>query len=244
VRLLLRAGLVAAALLPGGVLLAQAGPVLDLVVLQTSANPLAVARSSVAGRVTSARVIRSDDCLDMKPGLFVLAARAGGTVPAVAGAYRRRCQARPDSLAARGISAVDPSFAALREDPASFEPGDAVSSIKSGLLLRPWLTNAPDDPREGLRTAVEDLSGGTRRVLARDCTAPEVARGGGHVAVACAISQAAEVPIYRTDVFRAGSATPVRQVARCRRPRLAAGTLTCAGQGPDGSETGDRSVKL
>jgi hypothetical protein len=134
----------------------------------------------------------------MKPGLYLLAMRPGGAARP-AGSYVRACAAKPRSVAALGLPAVDPSFAAMRSEPINFDGGDIVSKVRAGLLLRPYYLLAPNDPREGLRMAVEDVAG-RRRPIDRDCTDPEVARQGGRIAIACAIEQVAGQHVYRTTV--------------------------------------------
>jgi hypothetical protein len=58
-----------------------------------------------------------------------------------------------------------------------------------------------------------------------------------HIAVACAVEQVADAPIYRTTVYRARDLTRLRVEQRCRNPRLATpGALLCDAQaiGPNG----------
>ncbi|MFV0623950.1 hypothetical protein ACBY01_08075 [Sphingomonas sp. ac-8] len=141
----------------------------------------------------------------------------------------KRCTPKPDSLAERGIAAVDPSFATMRGTPINFDGEDVVSKMREGLLLRPYFISSPEDPREGLRTAVDDIAG-KRRPIERDCTGPEVARSRTHIAVACAIEQVADQHVYRTTVYRASDLARVKAIPRCRRPQLAAGAVRCAMQ--------------
>lgn len=216
----------------------------EWLILQSTADPLALIGSAAAARSPGARVMASSDCREMRPGLYVLATRPRGAK--LAGAYVKRCTPKPDSLAARGIPAVDPSFAAMTGTPISFDGSDIVSSIRSGLLLRPYFTPAPQDPREGLRTGVDDVAG-ARRPIERDCTAPEVARSRTHIAIACAIEQVADQYIYRTVLYRAGDLARIKVIPRCRKPQLTAGAFRCAMQtiSPDGQvTTAPRTIAL
>ncbi len=192
IRLSLAALLIAA--MPGG----QSPRDDEWLILQAAADPLALVGAAAAKRAPGARVIATGDCRGMKPGLYLLAMRPGGAARP-AGSYVRACAAKPRSVAALGLPAVDPSFAAMRSEPINFDGGDIVSKVRAGLLLRPYYLLAPNDPREGLRMAVEDVAG-RRRPIDRDCTDPEVARQGGRIAIACAIEQVAGQHVYRTTV--------------------------------------------
>ncbi|MCC2976913.1 hypothetical protein LK533_09540 [Sphingomonas sp. PL-96] len=217
----------------------------DWLILQSAADPLALVGAVAAKRAPGGRVMASSDCREMRPGLYVLAMRPGAGVRP-AGAYVKRCTPRPNSLTARGIAAVDPSFAAMRSTPINFDGSDIVSTVRAGLLLRPYYAPSPEDPREGLRTAVDDVAG-ERRPIERDCTGPEVARSRTHIAIACAIEQVAEQYAYRTVVYRADDLARVKAISRCRKPRLMAGAVKCAAQtiSADGQvTTAQRTVAL
>jgi hypothetical protein len=227
---------------------AQAGAGGTWVILQTAGDPMALIGGDAARRAPRARVMASSDCAEMRAGLYVLALPAGaGAGAARPGTYRKRCTARAGSLTARGLPAVDPSFAAMREPPVNFAGRDVVSSIRAGLLIRPWYVAAPEDSREGLRVAVDDVAG-ARRPVERDCTGAEVARSRTHIAVACAVEQVADQPVYRTIVYRASDLARVGAVPRCRAPQLLPGTLRCTGQTVTATgkvvSSGARSVPL
>jgi hypothetical protein len=223
---------------------AQTAPT-DWLILQSAADPLVLVGAATAKRAPGARVMASSDCREMRPGLYVLAMRpSGGAQPA--GAYVKRCTPKPDSLAARGIATVDPSFAAMRGTPINFDGSDIVSTVRAGSLLRPYYTLSPEDPRGGLRTAVDDVAG-KRRSIERDCTGPEVARSRTHIAIACAIEQVAEQYVYRTVVYRASDLARVKAIPRCRKPQLTGGSVQCAMQtiSADGQvATAPRTVAL
>lgn len=217
----------------------QVGPTTsELLILQSSTDPLALKAPTRNTRWPDLKIMASDDCPELKPGLYVLASRAGARGGAAqakaagtADAYVRKCTAKPGSLAQRGIPAVDPSFAAMRGAPINFTGEDAVTRVQDGLLIRPWYQPTPEDPREGLRVAVEDLSRG-RRVIVQDCGYPEVAHAAGHIAIACAAEQIAEQPVYRTTLYRASDLTKLRDIARCRRPALRGDAVQCTRQTP------------
>lgn len=188
-------------------------------IVQTAADPLALVGAAAARRAPGGRVIATEECDGMRPGLFILAVRPG-SMPRPPGAYVRRCIAQPDSATGRGIPSVDPSFAVMRTRPVNFGGWDIVTFIRANLLVRPYFVDAPNDPREGLRVAVEDMRDGRRRPIEHDCNAPEVTRGIDHIAIACAAEQIAGQPVYRTVIYRAGDLGRVREIARCRDPQF------------------------
>ena len=217
----------------------------EWLILQSTSDPLALVGAAAAKRAPGAHVIATDDCPGMKAGLFILATRPGAARPA--GAYVRRCTPRPQSVAALGLPAVDPSFAAMRNPPVNFDGGDIVTRQRAGLLLRPYYVADPNDPREGLRIAVDDVAG-RRRSIERDCTDPEVARNADRIAIACVIEEVAGQPVYRTTVYRARDLARVQAVPRCRNPRFLTGAvMRCDAQriAPDGTvTTAPRDVRL
>ncbi|KQM84994.1 hypothetical protein ASE67_15020 [Sphingomonas sp. Leaf23] len=191
----------------------------EWLILQTAADPLALVGVAAARRAPGARVIATEECDGMRPGLFILVVKPG-RAPRSPGSYVRRCIAQPYSATGRGIASVDPSFAAMRARPVNIDGGDIVSFIRSNLLVRPYFLDLPNDPREGLRVAVEDMADGRRRPIERDCTAPEVTRGVDHIAIACAVEQIAGQPVYRTVIYRARDLSRVRDIPRCRDPQF------------------------
>ena len=228
----LRAPLAALLLgVPAATCASQSPAATDLLILQSSPDALALSRSTLRTAWKDATILASSDCAELRPDLFVLASRAGGPKGArpPGGSHVRKCTIKRGSLTMRGIPAVDPSFARLREAPITFSSNDVLTSQRAGLLLRPWYSPDPEDPREGLRVAVEDLSRG-RRVIEQDCARPEVARSATDIAIACAVEQIGEQPLFRTIVYRAGDLAKVRTVPKCRRPRLDPGTVLCSGQ--------------
>jgi hypothetical protein len=207
----------------------------DWLIVQSAADPLALVGVRAARRAPGARVMAGADCAQFRPGLFVLAVAADRrTVRArPAGAYVKHCTPRPGRPAAFGIAAVDASFAAMASAPVNFDGTDIVSVVRSGLLVRPWYVAVPDDPREGLRVAVDELASGRgpRRTIVRDCTGAEVARDANHIAVACVVEQVVDSAVYRTTVYRARDLVPIGTIPRCRRPRLVvAAALLCDAQ--------------
>lgn len=221
--------------LPLALLMANAAPGQDVppvrddewLILQTAADPLALVGAAAAKRAPGAQVIATAECDGMRPGLFILVVKPGKG-PRPADAYVRRCIAQPYSATGRGIASIDPSFAAMRARPVNVDGKDIVSFVRSNLLIRPYFVDRANDPREGLRVAVEDMIDGRRRPIERDCNAPEVARGIDHIAIACAVEQIAGQPVYRTVIYRAGDLARVREIPRCRDPQFfQVGLLRC-----------------
>lgn len=238
-RSFLAAAAVALLVAPAASCAPQAAPTGDLLILQSSPDPMALSMSKVGRGWPDAMIIASDDCPELRPKLYVIASRAGaagGTEAkgkAPGDAYVRKCTVKADSLTKRGIPAVDPSFAKLGAPPVNFGGEAMVTRIQDGLLVRPWYQPDPEDPREGLRVAVEDLHSG-RRVIERDCVQPEVARSATHIAVACAFEQVAEQPVYRTTLYGAKDLAKLRVVPRCRRPQLSSKEMRCTSQAVGG----------
>lgn len=203
-------------------------------IVQSARDPLALVGAAAARRAPGTQVMSGSDCVEFRPGIYVLA-RPGNARPA-AGRYVKRCTAKAGSVTALGLPAVDRSFAAMRDSPINFDGSDIVTTIRSRLLLRPWYAPSANDPRGGLRMAVEDVAG-PRRLIERDCNQAEVARNGRYIAIACAVEQVGEASLYRMSVYRARDLTRVRVEQRCRSPQFAAtGVLACAAQriGPNG----------
>ena len=211
----------------------QVPPATELLILQTSIDPLALSLSPRGRANPDARIMASGDCAELRPGLYVIAVKLAAGAARANGKRTvgdlRKCTVKPGSLTALGMAAVDPSFVELREAPVNFFGFDMVTHVRAGLLLRPWYQASAEDQREGYRVAVEDLTRG-RRVIKRDCVRPEVARSATHIAIACAVAQAAEQPLYRTTVYRPDNLTELRVVDRCRRPQLTGTVLRCAKQ--------------
>lgn len=210
-------------------------------IIQSARNPLTLVGVAAARRAPGARVLSGSDCTEFRDGIYVLA-RPGNTRQAgkpLTDSYVKRCTPKAGSVAALGLPAVDPSFFAMRDTPVNFDGADIVTTIRSKLLLRPWYLAKANDPREGLRMAVEDVSG-PRRLIERDCSEAEVARNGRYIAIACAVEQVGERPLYRTSVYRAGDLARIRSEQRCHRPKFVAERiLECTAQqvGPEGHIT-------
>jgi len=211
-------------------------------IVQSARDPLALVGAAAARRAPGAQVLSGSDCVEFSPGIYVLAWPGNtrpGTGRSVRGSYVKHCTAKPGSVAALGLPSVDPSFATMRGSPINFDGSDIVTTIRSRLLLRPWYAPVANDPREGLRIAVEDVAG-QRRLIERDCNQAEVARSSRYIAIACAVEQVGEVPLYRMSVYRAQDLARIRVEQRCRKPQFAADrVLACAAQrvGPNGRIT-------
>jgi hypothetical protein len=236
--------LVTAAILGAPCASAQASSRSDWLIVQSAADPLALTGTAAARRAPGTQVMAGSDCAEFRPGVFVRAKRLAAPAPGPrpAGSYTKRCTPKAGSVAALGVTIVDPSFDQMRVRPVNFDGRDILTQRQSGFLLRPWYTPSPNDPREGLRVAVDDVVG-PRRTIVRDCTQPEVARNADFIAIACATQQIADAPLYQTTLYRARDLKPVRILARCRKPRFgAARLLLCDAQSV--SAQGEISVRL
>lgn len=233
------------------------------IVLATESSPLAAARrkSDVARQPTiqsagaTLQVMASSDCANLRPGLMLVVARAEALSLAqarsvVLDAYARPCLSQGPSLSHWGIDAVDPSLAQMRAEPINWSPNDALTRIVGTLdggptvLLRPYYADERDDPREGLRTAVDLLAANqsTAQRLLADCSFPTLSIDGRLLAVACATEQVADQLVYETQVLElAAKPLTLTVVPRCATPKLTASTrsLSCLKQsiGPTGQIT-------
>lgn len=242
-------------LLTGFALSLQAEPKW-LVVLGTSSSvQQAVARANhlrnVSGKMT---VVVSDDCINLKPGLFLTVAGILNDDKAaqrlvtenrkiVPDAYPRACEPRPGSRVQFGIDAVDPSIFKVPPNAVNWDDRDRISEVHAEGQTYVWLRRRyvedKNDPREGRRTGV--LLFNTNPLSARqitpDCFDAQVAGSDHNVALACARENAGDNLLHQMQVIDTNSGQAIRTLDRCRNPKFVTSVeVTCDAEavGADG----------
>ena len=200
-------------------------------------------------------VVVSNDCTNLKPGLFLTAAgmsndkeSAQRTVSEVrnrvSNAYVRACEPKPGSRVNFGIDAVDASIFDVPPDAVNWDREDRISEVRAAGAIRVWIRRRylkeHNDPREGRRTSVLVFKGdpSSAREISSDCTDAEVAVSGNLVALACARENAGDNLLHQVQVTDINSGSTVLKVERCRNPKFVTGReLTCESEtiGLDGT---------
>jgi hypothetical protein len=198
------------------------------------------------------QIVGSDDCRNLRPGLFLVVPapqsdrvaaeaqlarwRDHGGVPDV---YLRACEVAPASRLALGLPLLDPSIRQRPPEMAGWSYDDAVSRVEPLghgrlALIVPRYVPEPEDAREGLRVEVSILGPGPERhVLEPDCAGPELAASSPLVALACAVEVAGENLLHVTRVYRLPGGEQVMAQESCRDPELSGMRLVCQGERVD-----------
>jgi hypothetical protein len=161
-------------------------------------------------------------------------------------AYLKRCDARPQTLLALRMTAVDPSIADVPESAVNWEEKDRISTARPlpdgrGIVIVRTFAPAADDPLEGKRERVilADHSG-SRKVLEENCIDPgPVATEKGHIAFHCAREQAGD-HLFHDVVVYDKSGGKRAEIRHCRAPEWRDGqVIECREEsvGPDGALT-------
>lgn len=222
--------------------------------------PIVATRESLTEAVDAAnalaspaalRVVSSDDCSNLRPGLFLVvptiatekqrAEEALRTWRArVTDAYLRACEVMPDNRVALGVPYIDPSIAERPPDTVNWTYEDAVSQVRvlpNGVIaaIIPRYEPDPDDVREGLRVGVSLMAqpGGERRPLMDDCLVPALAASGPFVAIACVTGAEGDNLVHLTRAFRLSDLKVLGQRDHCRDPEFAGAGLSCAAERVD-----------
>lgn len=201
-------------------------------------------------------IVASDDCSNLKPGLFLAVVRATTQREAaqeplaslkseVSDAYVRECQVKPDSRVALDTPLVDPSIEKVPRDAVNWSDQDRVSSVQKlagggYLWIRRWYDPAPEDPREGRRQAVAFFDSARDRaiLLESDCTDPKGDRQGQWMALSCARETAADQLLHETRVYDLMTGKSASSTNHCRNPRLISATaVSCQSEEVDATGT-------
>jgi hypothetical protein len=224
------------ALLVAGMQTSWADPVW-LVVAASDNSPMAIARKgkSLSRLFSQGLIVRAADCGEKRDVLAYVVERPRSIETATAAlarareivkdAYLKRCEVKPHSLLAFGISAVDPSIAELPDKTSNWEFQDALSALEPlpdgrAILILRHFVNEPDDPLQGRRERVLIAdSEGRLSGLEDNCIRPgAVVVDGDRIAFDCVREQAADHFFHDSVVFD-GAGKKILQVEHCRKPR-------------------------
>lgn len=209
-----------------------------------SAAVLAKKAQPLAAKAPTGLVLQTRDCGEAK-NVFAWVADAAGSAEAaqaalpraravVADAYIKRCDAKPGTLLALRIPAIDPSIAAVPDTAVNWREADRVSAVQAlgegrSLLVTRYFDAAPNDPLEGRRERVSVVdASGQRSVLEEHCLdAGRVSLRHGDIAFQCAREQAADHLLHSVLAFDTAG-RKLAEIERCRNPKWTGGrTLTC-----------------
>lgn len=235
---------------------AQAQPLWLLVgASDGSAAALAKKAQALAAKLPSGLVMQTHDCRE-PTNVFAWVAEPVNSAEAaqlalprvrevVPDAYIKRCDAKPGSLLALRIPAIDPSIAAVPADVVNWREQDRVSAVQAlgalgegrSLLITRYFSDEPNDPLEGRRERVSVVeASGQRQVLQAHCLdAGRASALQGMVAFQCVHESAANVLLHSALAFDAAGRKLV-EIAHCRNPRWSgARTLVCDAESVDAS---------
>ena len=200
-----------------------------------SAAALAKKAQPLAAKLPSGLVLQTRDCGEPK-NVFAWVAELVGSAEAaqlalprvrelVPDAYIKPCDAKPGSLLALRIPAIDPSIAAVPADAVNWREQDRVSAVQAldegrSLLITRYFNDEPNDPLEGRRERVSVVGAtGRRTVLQAHCLdAGRVSALQGLIAFQCVREQAAEELLHSVLAFDAAG-HKLAEIAHCRNPR-------------------------
>ncbi|UHD16114.1 hypothetical protein [Thiocapsa bogorovii] len=190
-------------------------------------------------------IVDTDDCRNLRKGLFVVAGLFAERAPAeyavaewrergVLDAFARRCDVVAPSPTSVGVPAIDPSFARGPIDAVNWGLEDAVSralALDDGWIavIVPRLEIAPEDIREGLRVGVRVDNPGLNRVLglSRDCIDPQFEMTKTHIALTCVEESAATHLLHSTRLYALANGSIVAEAMRCTNPTIEGYGWTC-----------------
>lgn len=140
-------------------------------------------------------------------------------------AYVKRCEAKPNSLLALRIAAIDKSIVDVPGDAVNWQDEDRVSSIQplpNGrvLIIVRHYVNAPDDPLEGRRERVMLANSPNKHIaLDENCVSPgQAVVDRGRIAFHCAREQAGDSLLHSVLVFKA-TGEKLMEIQHCRNPK-------------------------
>ena len=192
------------------------------------------------------RLISSNDCSNLRQGLFLVASgiwrdksEAGKDAARwrdqkVKDAYLRACEVTPGSRLDLGVPVLDPSIYQRPPDIVNWTYEDAMSHVKSLsnsliAVIQPRYEPCPEDVREGLKVPVYVIMkpGKERIRLETDCIDPELTANADLVAVSCVNATMADHLLHITRVYQIPSRKLILERERCREPRLSVNQLSC-----------------
>ena len=210
-----------------------------LVVGASDASPFAIAKKakSLSVAFPSGMVVQSSDCGQL-PVVFAWVSESASAAEAaqsalakmretVKDAYIKKCEVKPRSLLAYGITAVDASIADIPTDAVNWDPTDAISSVlpmpdgRALAIVRYFDKKQPHDPIEGRRERVVLLlpPKGEQLTLEENCpSVGAVSMRQGKLVFQCAREQAGNHLLHEVLAFSVAGKM-LAQVPRCRLPR-------------------------
>ena len=215
-----------------------------------SAAALAKKAQALAAKLPSGLIMQTRDCGEPNNAFAWVAELVSSAEAAqlalprvrevVPDAYIKRCDAKPGSLLALRIPAIDPSIAAVPADTVNWREQDRVSEVQAlgegrSLLVTRYFNDEPNDPLEGRRERVSVVeASGQRKVLQTHCLAAgRVSALQGMVAFQCVRESAANALLHSVFAFDATGRKLV-EITHCRNPRWSgASALVCDAESVD-----------
>ena len=200
-----------------------------------SAAALAQRAKPLAAKIPTGLVMQTRDCGELK-NVFAWVAELAGSAEAAQAAlpgaralapdtYIKRCDAKPGSLLALRIHAIDPSIAAVPGTAVNWREQDRVSTVQAlgngrSLLVTRYFVDDPNDPLEGRRERVSVVAAsGQRTVLQEHCLDPSrVSAQRGDLVFQCAREQAADELLHSVLAFDAAG-RKLAEIEHCRNPQ-------------------------
>lgn len=215
----------------------------------SSLAPALAAATKLRPLFPQAAIVASSDCVNLRPGQYLLVAaitadRAAAQSAAErtkTAAYVERCRQRPHSRVLLGVPLIDTSIEDVPADAVNWGDEDRVSTLvrlpEGGYLwLRRYFEAAPDDPLEGRRVSVQIFGSDPKQStqLTPDCTDPSFSEKSGLIALSCSRETAADNPLHQITVYETASAREVLKIEHCRNPKfISASQLACQGEEVD-----------
>ena len=201
----------------------------------SSATEIATKAKPLLARNPHSLIIQTNDCGD-KRNVFAWAAEVA-TSPNAAqdaltrvraslkDAYVKRCDAKPGTLLALRIAAIDKSIVDVPSDAVNWQDEDRVSSAQPlsdgrALVVVRYYVNAPEDPLEGRRERVILADSTGKRVTLEDnCVSPgRAVADHGRIAFHCVREQAGDSLLHSVLVFK-GTGEKLTEIQHCRNPK-------------------------
>jgi hypothetical protein len=215
-----------------------------LVITASDPTPAGIAEKAKRAGRQEGMIIRTSDCGDRK-NVYALAAGVEATQKAAEAtankvrnsaakdAFVKTCEVKRGSLLAFRIPAVDPSIAGVPDTAVNWEDEDRVSTVKAlpdgrSVAIVRFFEPANDDPLEGRRERVllVDKSGKQRQLEEQCPSAAHFWSKAGLLAFHCVTEQAGDHLMHRVLLFD-DEGRKLKEISRCRNPRLAAGGYLC-----------------
>ena len=212
---------------------------LAIVATETSAAAIAAKRKQLLNLYPSAKIIHSNDCSDLKPGLFLLVSHISGTsrIPEgilteiradVEDAYSRPCSVVTPSLLSLGIPVVHASIDRVPVDAVNWSDEDRVSRLlkiddAEYLLIERAYDSHDESPLEGMKQSIYYFRGYPKQriLIERNCwdmSQPDSL--GNRFSLHCANEMAANQWLHTSIVFDTEAQSIVWRESYCRNPRL------------------------